>query len=330
MRLDLVPGRDCMVSEIFGNLRNLKTLGAKETYLVLVKVRFGAINPTQENEGRSAAPDDLIAGLESDLSNITTPFLTVRITYKHSGIPDQKPGPSPQETGISSFATRIQSEATAVIQRTNLQSRWSPQASHNTDDINPLIKMVETHFTVEKARGALRRLANDRVQIPPARRRIREGSQQTRSSDGTPTLSRIDSIAARLDSIAVVPIKLNPIGMDGAAESSSRQGGTTDDRDPARRIWSEIRHASRGEGSSSTPNSTERQGAKNSPGRTSPEAAVEGERCRIKETALKNKRSLGADSLRSIAPSATSTRSTLPSPGLGSSLKAACNWNSWW
>lgn len=320
-----------MVSEIFGNLRNLKTLGAKETYLVLVKVRFGAINPTEENAGHIAAPDDLIARLEGDLSHITTHFLTIRITYKHSGIPDQKSGAISQETGISSFATRVQSEATAVIQRTNLQSRWSPQGSQNTDDINPLIKMIETHFTVEKARGALRRLANDRVQIPPARRRLGNHSQQSRSSDGTPISARIGSIAARLDSVAAVPIKLNSIGMDGTADSPNNQDSTVDDRDPARKIWSEIRRASRADGRSCTPNSIENQGAENCRARIGPEAAVEGERHRIKETALKNKRSLGADSLRSIAPSSTSTDSTPPSPGLGSSLKSAWNWGgSWW
>jgi hypothetical protein len=327
-----------MISEIFGNLRDLKTLGAKETYLVLVKVRLGGITSSQEKTKDAAGPEDLIAGLESDLSNITMPYLKVRVTYKHSGFLDYIPASSPTETGMSTFSTRMQSEATAVIQRTNLQSQWSPSASRTMGgpaNINPLIKLIETHFPVDRARSALRRLANDRVQIPPARR-PRKSNVPASPSEESVNPHHISSLAARLDSVAAVPLILGSISFDGATDRLAK-GNFTDaehDRDPARKIWTEIRRTSRGgHDRSSTSNSFHKEDPDGSPMRTSAAVAVEDERSRIKETAVKNKRSLGADSLRSIAPSVTSmdTKPASSSTSLGLSMTSSWRWGgSWW
>lgn len=327
-----------MVSEIFGNLRELKTLGAKETYLVLVKIRLSEITSLHENTQDIAAPDALIAGLESDLSNIVTPYLMARVTYKHSGFLDQEPTSSPTETGMSTYMTRMQSEATAIIQRTNLQSQWSPRTSRTIDgsaNINPLIKLIETHFPVDKARAALRRLANDRVQIPPARR-VRRGDQPAGSSEETVKPHHMSSLAAKLDSIAAVPLRLGSMTFDGTAESTAKENGEEgDDRDPARKIWTEIRRTSRGDHNRSSPsNSCRVDDPDGSTIRTSSiEIAVEDERHRIKETALKNKRSLGSDSLRSIAPSVstTDTKPARSNTGVGLGLGSSWAWvGPWW
>ena len=325
MRIDLLPGRDCMISEIFGDLRDLKTLRAKETFLVLAKVRLRTIISSQENAREAAVPDDLIAGLESDLSNITAPYLMIRVTYKHSGFLEQLPSTLPTETGMSKYSTRMQSEATAVIQRTNLQSQWSPRATctiNGPAHVNPLIKIIETHFPVEIARSALRKLANDRVHIPPAKRyhNDNESGEPTRE---TVKLPDIGSLATRLNSIVATPLNLDLFSI-GDSTDCPDNGNWSDegDRDPARKIWTEIRRTSRGG-----------RDLDDSLVQTSTEAAVEDERNRIKETALKNKRSLGEDSLRSMAPSVSSvdTKPAAFSTGLGLSMGNRWGWGgSWW
>jgi hypothetical protein len=326
-----------MVSEIFGNLRELETLGAKETYLVLVKIRLSGPAPI-ESIRDATATDELIADLESDLSNIGTPYLTVRVNYKHPGFPDQMSTCSGIGTGMSAFSTRMQSEAIAVIQRTNLQSQWSPRTSrtmNGTANVNPLIKLIEAHFSTDKARDALHKLANDRIPIPPAKR-FDNTSDPVGSSKDVVNLNCRSSLAARLDSVAAVPVNLASVSMDGATETppEEAQNIAESDKDPARKIWSEIRRTSRREGQrSSTSNTVNTEDLNGSPRRSSTGAAVYDERNRIKQTALRNKRSLGTDSLRSIAPSVTSTdeKAADSSAGLGFSVKGRWAWGgAWW
>lgn len=299
-----------MISEIFGNLRELKSLGAKETYLVLVKIRFSGMANQVENINSAAASYELITGLESDLSNITIPYLTVRLTYKHSAFLDLMITSSGTEASMSGVTTRLQSEATATIQRTNLQSQWSPRTSrtmHGSADVNPLIKLIETHFRTDKARSALHKLANERVPIPPARR-LDNASDAVSSSEETSQLR--PGTPARLDPTATVPSYLSSANMDGATDPAAEgaQSEAEPGRDPARQIWTEIRRTSRGGvPRSSACNATPTDDPDSSPGLISTGAAVDEERNRIMETAVKNRRSLGAESLRSIAPSLMST-----------------------
>jgi hypothetical protein len=337
MRIDLLPGRDCMISEIFGSLRDLKTLGPMETYLALIKVRLNPVATPLDNPKRVSASDELLADLESDLSAILTPYLSVRITYKHSGFPDKLPTPLGAETGISAISTRLQSEATAVIQRTNLQSQWSPRTSgavNGPSNINPLIKLIETHFPTDKARNAVRRLANDTVRIPLARR-FNNASEPVGSSEETMRPNRASSLAARLD--PTTPVNLAATSIDGAADSPEDQieGHAKASQDPARKIWNQIRRTSRSSkhSRSSTSNTVRTDDLDDSPKRSNSDAAVDDERTRIKQTALRNKRSLGADSLRSMAPSITSTHSRGggSSTGVGLSMSSRWGWGgSWW
>lgn len=326
-----------MVSEIFGNLRELETLRAKETYLVLVKIRLSGPAPIGSNSDATAT-DELIADLESDLSNIGTPYLTVRVTYKHSGFPDQKSTSSSRGTGMSAISARVQSEATAVIQRTNLQSQWSPRTSRTMNrsaNVNPLIKLIEAHFSTDKAREALHKLANDRIPIPPAKR-FDNAHNPVDSSGETANLNCGSSLAARLDSMAAVPVNLASVSMDGATETppGDVQTNAESGKDPARKIWTEIRRTSRREGQrNSSSNTVHTEDLDGSPRCSGTGAAVYDERNRIMQTALRNKRSLGTDSLRSMAPSVTSTdkKAADSSADFGLSMRGRWGWGgAWW
>lgn len=336
MHIDLVPGRDCMISEIFGNLREFKTLSAKETYLVLVKVRLSRYTAPLSNAADIIATDELIADLESDLSNISTPYLTVRITYKHTGFLDQLS--TSLETGMSAHSTRLQSEATAVIQRTNLQSLWSPRSlryMNGSANINPLIKLIETHFSTDKARDALRRLANERVRIAPAKR-FDNAREQLSFSVATVKPYDESRLATRINSAVSAQITLTSTGLDGATETQEKETQNhEEDKDPARKIWTEIRRMSRGSHQRSDSSNTFRTEDPNcSLENISINASIDDERTRIKATAVKNKRSLGEDSLRSIAPSFESTVTEIKSRGsisIGLSMNNRWRWGgAWW
>ena len=111
--------------------------------------------------GLSASTSDkLIADLENNLGHTLTPYLSVRLTYKHSGFESD------------GSVTAIQTEATASIQRYNPHSVWAPPTPKLIKGPvnNPLITLIEQHLPVERAREAIHKLADERVQIPNARR----------------------------------------------------------------------------------------------------------------------------------------------------------------
>jgi len=331
MEIELYPGRGCVLSGIIGNLHQIRTINLHDTHLILAKVCLGKVNPSRNV--REASSDDLIAELETDLGDTITTYLTVRVTYKHSGFPNHK-NPSINTEGISSHTTRLQTEATAVIRRHNSQSAWSPRTSQslpNPLEANPLIKLIETHFTTEKAREAIKRIADDRRPIPLAKRfqHLPGSSEETVKPPKSSIEARIDAaIPSTLNS--PISAKAGTIALSGPFARLPRahlpNESPSEDIDPARRIWTEMRRNSRGgrprrprtsisadhyfsleeeispsrvsSGINSDSTISSGLGSKRKKG-----GDIDQERSRIMEVALRNKRSVGAETLRSIAPS---------------------------
>jgi hypothetical protein len=352
MRIDLIPGHECMVSEIIGNLHESKTLAACETHLVLAKIRLNKTRPPSTHIRESSSPDELIADLETDLGDRITSYLTVRLTYKHSGFLDHKLSARATESSLCSQTTMLQSEATATIKRHNPHSVWSPRTSQTMVEpvnVNPLIRLIERHYSTDEAREAVHKLADDRVQIPPARR-YGNRSQPTRSSEETVTKPAPSELTARIDSAINLsllpphpppPPRINappginaPPRINSPPEMRSTAEDSFPEMDPARKIWSEMRKNSRGHGHRSSISADHYTSLEDDcgPSRNSSDSAMLEERIRIQQTALKNKRSVGADSLRSIAPSLNPcTTSKGPTFGsLGLSMGRSFWGGNWW
>ncbi|KAK0129286.1 hypothetical protein ONS95_015016 [Cadophora gregata] len=361
MRIDLHPGQGCIVSEIIGDLHKSKTIRAGETQLILAKIRFSKFIPPSHL--RESSSDGLIAQLENDLGDTLTPYLTVRLTYKHSGFPNiKKPGVI--QDGMSMHITRLQTEATGVIKRHNPLSAWSPRTSqtiHSPLEVNPLIHLVETYLPSVQAREVIKKLAGERTPIPIAKRfeHIGGSSEETVKPVPTSLAARISStLSSPLVQIASARGVMSPPRTTGSPSPFARFGstrstqlGSVEDMDPARRIWTEMRRHSRSGNRSRHPrgsisadhyfsvddspnnriSSINTTVSSFSAGKGGGELCeVKEERGRIMDMALKNKRSVGQETLKSIVPSVGRQKGgALSSLGLGAGRTWGWNAN-WW
>ena len=255
----------------------------------------------------SGDSDNLIADLENQLGDAFTPFLNVRITYHHSGFGD----------------TLMQSDATGTIKRHAAHSTWSiPGIKFPRTPSNPVIELIESHFPVEKARQAIHRLAEDRIQIPLAKRFVRSpGSSDETVKVIPPNDNDFDVNIPRSEKVSHL--------RKSESLCSFTQREREDEMDPARKIWTEMRRTSRGNRHHRTSMSagtyeplidTSLDCIDNvSQWMTTADLNVDlmvgYERGRIRDTALKNKRSVGQDTLRSMAPS--TKKGSVAALGLG-------------
>lgn len=320
MQVCLVAGQDCVVSEIVGNLYELKTVRLHETHLILAKIRLPLVaRPTPERIRGCGTSEELIADLETELGNCFSSYLTVRLTYEHSGF-SNPPYTMNSDCGLSFHTTTLQTEATAYIRRTR-NSTW---ATCNPPYCpNPLIGLIETHYTSEKARDAVRRLGKERIKIPRARR----GGAYSFQSGSSEEMVKVDNTTSLRTILRQPTLTDGPEPLKDEAHSIK-----IPESDPARKIWTEMRRTSRTRHHrKSISQGTYLPMEQNcSPNYVSSATSVDEERNRIKQVALRNKRSVGADTLRSIAPSVSKAKgggSVAGSLGLGRSW----GWGgSWW
>lgn len=371
MRIDLHPGQGSTILEIIGNLHESKTIRAGETQLVLAKIRLSKIR--LPSDGSEDSTEGIIANLQNHLGETISSYLTVRLTYKHSAFPNHKPL-HPQD-GMKQRVSRIETEATATIKRRNPESAWSPRTSQtmsNSLESGPIVQLVVTHFSPGKAEEVKRRLIHDRISISTGRKfgYWTEDSDDNMMEQGDPS----DRLGFKIDSAITSSLHTSRSRRSLRKSMMSRPSGISspqsvddessqaqlDDMDPARKIWSEMRLTSRGgryrNGRASisanhyfmleedkTPTraiSEDNQISKASHANPIPcpasSADVGAERSRIMEIALRNKRSVGAETLRSIAPSIGGIRGDGKSKGgptisLGLGVGRAWGWSPpWW
>ena len=339
MCVDLITTRDSSVLEVIGNLHESKIVYAGETHLILAKLRIAKVTKATSHIRESSTSDKIMADLENHLGGAVTSYLTVRLTYKHSGFLNYKRTAIDWEGGMSAHTTRLQTQASAFIKRHNSKSAWSPRTSREMNgplEVNPLIKLIEMHLPADKARYAIRRLADERVTIPMARRLLNSSGADGGSSEDTVKLSIGRNIAARIDSavsisalqpqsnvLPSIDLDIQPL----AVPSVSKAAKSPPETDPARRIWTEMRKNSRGYRNyrnSISDGHYSNDSDDCNPSRLSSSDIVDEERKKIKDIALRNKRSVGADTLKSFAPSVRKTKAgTIGGLGLGVG-------RSWW
>ena len=343
MRIELITTRDASVLEVIGNLHESKSIYVGETHLILAKLRVAKVTRGTSHIRESSSSEEIMADLENHLGRAVTSYLTVRLTYKHSGFLNYKTVAINWEGGTSSHTTKLQTEASAFIKRHNLESAWSPRTSREINTplgVNPLIKLMEMHLPSDRARGAIRRLADDRVPIPFARR-LQNSSDAAGSSEDTVKVSLGCIVAERINSavsMEILPMQSSNLPSVASeaqpfAPQLSHVVSAANETDPARQIWSQMRKNSRGHHNYRTSISDGHYSNDSddcSPSHLSSPDTIDEERMKIKDMALRNKRSVGADTLKSFAPSIGKGRSgTIGGVGLG----VGRNWwvgSNWW
>ncbi|TLS27803.1 hypothetical protein PpBr36_00997 [Pyricularia pennisetigena] len=290
--------------------------------------------PGQEH-GRRHDSEELIRDLELQLGSTQAEFLRVRLTYRHSGFPQQQSQQQRQvprggDSLMSSTTTttasnhKIETQVIAAIERRSSTSPWSPSPASMP---NPLIQIVASCWGVAAARDVMDRTSVGR-QSQASSRSCRSPAE---SSVGRRPLSSIEGNA-----VPTVPARrasLRKARAGSTADSGSERERRTPD--PAHKLWTQIRRASSTKTPAPKPFSTpaasfrgrepknpngivasrveglqqRQQQSQNSQGSTTeppnlwrkrdPDARRES----LRETALRNRRSLGVDTLRSLVPS---------------------------
>jgi hypothetical protein len=355
-----------------GDLHDVAPIRAGQTRLLLAKISLGKLRPTSSHHSASSA--DLFADLETHLGNTYQPYLTVRLSYEHSGFRNaESVGPGLHDKG--SCVTHLQTDNVSLIRRHDRLSTWSPRASQaefTTSKCSPLIQIARQHLPIDEANDFIARITSENVSYPFSRKSFAvEGY-----SDDTVMAPDNAPIPTMSSSIIHTPFDFLELSKEPLTRSQSVQNAInplprlpdptrtlSDETDPARRIWSEMRRSSRGR-----PSLYDRWGTcgkdgfidndltpeqkdsfmttfSNFRGRKSRDSSqdsgrrfrgnsVDYERNMLMEIALKNKRSLGAETLRSMAPSIAkgamrSKQGSVAGLGLGSGR--TWGWGSpWW
>ncbi|KAK6957781.1 hypothetical protein Daesc_000570 [Daldinia eschscholtzii] len=247
-------------------------------------------------------PDSLIADLENQLGSARTEYLQVRVHYCHSGFPSFGGIPTDNDTGgsVSTYETRLETVATGTIQQYASTSAWSPRP---TSPINPLFPIIASYWGPVRANEIMQRIIPNRPSSRRAARWMRIG-QHDRTGD-------ILQEPNRAGTAPPIPQR----------QASLKRLSPERISDPARQIWTELRRTSSGNRpafhvskANRLPAATTFVGAPNPdatirPGSTRPESRSEVQRQRevIRETAVRNRRSIGANSLKSLVPSVVDT-----------------------
>lgn len=101
--------------------------------------------------------DELIEDLEIQLGSSQVTYMQIRVSYAHSAFPESSyPGTM---AGVSSVSSRMEMKATASLKRHNTLSPWSPRPAPHP---NLLFPLIERHWGMDKAMGAMKQILNQR------------------------------------------------------------------------------------------------------------------------------------------------------------------------
>lgn len=368
MGVDLLVGRGCCLLDVIGDLHT-RSLRASETHLILAKIRVDGVNANPSPATRD--PEILMADLENHLGDTLTHYLTVQVTYRHSGFTKWESNYASRE-GTYVHSTFMQTEARVAIKRHDPLSAWSPRSSQTVDNSpqpNALNDLIERHLPAGQAMNALAIINRDRTTIPFSRNRTVAVEPIHRNVKPVET-----EISARIDAAVLTPVKQRPaadmkyrqtingpfarlpsthVRQINEEDAEDEVGDDSEETDPARKIWASMREVSRGGRSRHPRKSVSADHYYSvddgcSPGRLSSAQSLDGalplhpfdtsdsgielERNMIKEVALKNKRSVGTETLRSMAPSIPKSVGKGKPGAIGLGLVGGrWNWGSpWW
>ncbi|RYP61211.1 hypothetical protein DL769_007805 [Monosporascus sp. CRB-8-3] len=295
IKIDVLPTAHSSVTDIIDDGTRMIRPGS--SLLILAYVEVDASKPPQASGERKHEPDDLIADLEFQLGSVRTEYIRVSLSYCHSGFPMLEDVST--MSGISSRQSRLETTAVGVVKRHSTTSIWSPRP---TPASNALFPIIASHWGPGRAHNVMKKIMPQRSsprRIPKSNSRSMTSVRGSENSLQTPV--RTDK---------GVPVRVPQRN----ASLGKQQPSTPDDvMDPARRIWTEMRRQTSGRVTASLRVSKARRlpalPADLEPGPRADmpplysQGEVERRRQQIRDMALRNKRSIGADTLRSLVPS---------------------------
>ncbi len=279
--------------------------------------------------------DELMEDLEYQLGSTLTEYLQVRVAYRHSGFPQH-----PTATlgrGVAGVCTTMETCATAIIKRHNSSSPWSPRPAPQP---NPLFEIIASHWGPAAANDVMQRILASRSNPrKPAHLYWKPKVRHNATSTDAGNAGSGETVKPAPPTRVAPPVPRRQASLQRPLAAETPSSGEIEnpdrDSDPARKIWTEMRRTSTGGRPSwhvsrvrrvpsaaqivqapvasstnkraksprppSSPTTPTRSSGKDrSKGRLRDEILRQREA--IQTQALRNQRSVGADTLRSLVP----------------------------
>ncbi|KAI1365481.1 hypothetical protein F5Y08DRAFT_174041 [Xylaria arbuscula] len=294
LQTDVIPVPHTTVVRVIKDSQK-RSLGLGSAMLILAKIRTDN-RRRQSNTSVVQQSNELIADLENELGAAVVRYIQVRLRYNHSGFPVSHHA-APTE-GTTDWQTRLETTVTGVIKR---QALYSPSRSASFGESEgSLYNLVASYW------GPLRasEIFLNRSSCPKAALVV-----------PNPSIARGDQIMTVPGNSFASQRALKPAPMTPMPRKRvDFQASPTDhEEDPARKIWTEMRRKTSRSGRNTLTGSVNNLSLPATPmipGRTSFDTGslrvktdVDRRRELIRDVALRNKRSIGADSLKSLVPS---------------------------
>ncbi|KAI1083502.1 hypothetical protein F5B20DRAFT_407936 [Whalleya microplaca] len=287
IRVDVLPTAHSTVIDVIEDTAP-RTIGPGSSLLILACIQVDA--PRKSEPGAiTRKSDDLIADLELQLGDIKTEYVQIRVNYCHSAFPAIKNNTS-SEDGISACQTRLETTATGVVSRHNPMSAWSPRPNSAS---TPLFAIAASHWGPARANDVMHKMMSSDP---------RKAAKHTDTSDAAAATRKSEEVTTPFHRPMTAPAVQVP-----QRRASLKRIAPEKVVDPARKIWTEMRRTSTSNRPAFHVSRADRLPAETSlPSVTAspnPKTEVERRRELIRDTAVRNKRSIGADSLKSLVPS---------------------------
>lgn len=294
-------------------------LGPCETRLILAHIRVDSVDSNPSPPTRD--PEILMAELENHLGDTLTHYLTIRLQYKHYGFTRWESNYAASE-GMYVHSSFHETEARVAIKRHDPLSAWSPRTSETITTPPPsnvFNDLIAKHLPADQAAEAHSVIYRSQQSTPLINNRLRARPMYS-------LFPRSSTLSNTTLHHAVRPVDV-PIVVPPPRHVRRAQG--LDDEydpatDPATGIWASIREVSTGgrprhqRQSISADHYTSLDNNVHGPGRIGSSQSLDNvlqnhmfdspseitrERTKLKGIALKNKRSVGTETLKSMAPS---------------------------
>ncbi|KAI8633322.1 hypothetical protein F5Y19DRAFT_462383 [Xylariaceae sp. FL1651] len=291
LQIKVLPASESTITDVI-HYDGKRCLSLGSSLLVLAKVHVDTRRLWQADAPKAKKSKELMVDLERQLESANVEYLRVRLRYRHSGFS----GPSnfALVDGIKGFQTQLETTATLAIEQQVLNPPWSLPRANTSQSL--LFGIVASHW------GPLR--ANEVLH--------QETFHQT-SSRATADVSYISIDGNKVPQHGLTPNSRGELCASAHVPQGpdSQRLSPDQEEDPARKIWTEMRRkSSRNRPALRTSKAdglpkvlTISQKASNSAGSINSKSDVERRREVIRDIALRNKRSIGADSLKSLVPS---------------------------
>lgn len=273
--------------------------------MALVQVRYLPGVMTTHSRDSSF---ELFDELENHLGEGKSEYLRVQLSYRHSFHPQRRGGAA--KTGICYQSSTSIIDVSATIGTTASDPSWGPHNDKikNKDSTNSLAALIFSHFDKQEADTIMSRMKCNNLRAPSIELGHKITSRELlRSTDSPSQASSQSDVNMMHPSIWPRASTLTLALSSGPPDPSNSSPQYHKSTDPARKIWADMRRISSGGSRKSIrrgnlENSFEDSRLDDDEPSVNPHNDwLTNDQLQVKQLALRNKRSIGADTLHSIA-----------------------------